>query len=75
MLQVVIVDGQFQWPRLMSLMELAKPSANDPGLLAKLDLAPAVLDGIRMLAKDHRLRSELLAGFTSQVGLHFPTLP
>jgi hypothetical protein len=65
--QVVIIDGQFQWPRLMSLIELAKPSANDPGLLAKLDLAPAVRDGVVMLANDHELRSKLLAGFTSQV--------
>lgn len=64
---MVIIDGQFQWPRLMSLIELAKPSANDPGLLAKLDLAPAVRDGIVMLANDQELRSQLLAGFTSQV--------
>jgi len=67
LLQVVIVDGAFDWGRLKNLIEMARQSkSGDGGLIANLDLGPVLVDGVKMLASDKKLRSELLKGFSSQ---------
>jgi len=68
LLQVVIVDGKFEWSRLKYLMSLAGSDkmVDGPGLLSSLNLGEVISDGMRMLARDAQLRSELLKGFRSQ---------
>jgi len=66
LLQVVIVDGAFDWARLKQLIAVANDSKSGESLLDNLDLGPVVWDSIMMLRKDKKMRDEILKGFSSQ---------
>lgn len=69
MLQVVIVEGEFRWDRLRTLLSMATMNNPDAmsggkgGLLASLNLRMLAWESARMLSRDAELRTALLSGF------------
>ena len=59
------MDGKFEWSRLKYLMSLAGSDklSDGPSMLSKLNLGQVITDGVQMLARDKRMRTELLRGF------------
>lgn len=69
LLQVVIVEGEFRWDRLRTLLNLATMGPEDAeeggrgGLLASLNLRMLAVESVRMLVRDQQLREALMSGF------------
>lgn len=71
LIQVLFMDGEFQWQRLENLMVLA----NDPTAGSKgMDLSDSVVDGAKLMLTDPFIRNSLLSALTQDDRLHVEEL-
>lgn len=69
LVQVLFQDGKFQWKRLENLIQLAREGASGRSS-DSFDLSDTVKDGLRVLAVDQKLRTQLIGAFTEDNRLH-----